>query len=103
MYNNMGDSPRCRTTDPAHVRIFHFTVCQKPWYCLPGRETCKAGQEVWWAKRKQLEISHSLPVTPICTTKFDYKPIAFPSQDASLYTKIQRGCASIPAGCAKFK
>ena len=32
IFNNMGDSDRCRLMDPAKVKIFHFTVCQKPWY-----------------------------------------------------------------------
>jgi hypothetical protein len=30
VYNNMGDSPRCRSIDPAQVKVFHFTVCQVP-------------------------------------------------------------------------
>jgi hypothetical protein len=36
VYNNMGDSKRCREMDPAQVKLFHFTVCQKPW-CEPRR------------------------------------------------------------------
>jgi hypothetical protein len=36
VYNNMGDSPRCRSIDPAQVKVFHFTVCQVPTLTLPN-------------------------------------------------------------------
>jgi hypothetical protein len=44
VYNNMGDSPRCREIDPARVKLFHFTVCQKPW-CVPRRSLLSLSQE----------------------------------------------------------
>ena len=61
VYNNMGDSERCLAMAVGSVKLFHFTVCQKPWYCLPGARTCRQAQERWWQvrlRRHQL----SLPV-----------------------------------------
>ena len=50
-----------------------------------------------------MEAKAGLPVTPVCRTKFDYKPIAFPFQDPSVYQRIQHDCKSLKEGCAKFK
>ena len=53
MYDNMGDTDECRATPLDRVRVVHFTVCQKPWYCLPSRKenTCAAAQQAWWVTR----------------------------------------------------
>jgi len=71
-------------------------------YCLPGGGTCKWGQEFWWTKRNEIEAAAGLPASDYCAKKFDYRPIELPSNDASLFLRVQHGCKELPSGCAKF-
>ena len=102
MYNNMGDSEPCLNMPVGSVKLFHFTVCQKPWYCLPGARACRQAQDKWWQLRNEYEDELRVPRVAMCTAKFDYVAIDHPAQDHELFRNVQHGCATLPGGCAKF-
>jgi len=82
-YNNMSDKPHferddgtkvcrtnenecedCRFASMDDVMTFHFTICQKPWFCLPYRkngiknfELCRAMNRKWYMLRSEMEQS----------------------------------------------
>ena len=65
--------------DPATVKIFHFTACQKPWVCQPwGSTVCEAMQKKWWEMRGELEKKAGLPVTGDCAANGNkYEPLSW--------------------------
>mmetsp|Transcript_4309 Transcript_4309/g.6308 ORF Transcript_4309/g.6308 Transcript_4309/m.6308 type:complete len:520 (-) Transcript_4309:207-1766(-) len=88
LYNTMADNPRdkrtvnnvvsgkcrdgrndcedCRERDIQDVRTAHFTLCQKPWQCLPHKSDvlqqrlCRKLFGEWYKVRADLELSCSL-------------------------------------------
>jgi len=82
-YNNMSDKPYlqrkngericrtneeecddCRFANMEDVVTFHFTICQKPWLCLPYNnlrnknfQLCRQMNYKWYALRSELEAS----------------------------------------------
>lgn len=82
-YNNMCDNPRdqktmndivsgkccdgrvdcedCRSVDISLIKTAHFTLCQKPWHCLPSdtnriqERLCRKLHHEWFRVRKDLE------------------------------------------------
>jgi hypothetical protein len=84
-YNNMADNPRegktvknvahgkCKTNTPdcedcrsravEDIFTFHFTICQKPWKCLPHKQDilqmriCRKTTAEWFRYRSELEKS----------------------------------------------
>jgi hypothetical protein len=82
IYNNMSDRPflekdnkmkvcrtneevceDCRFKNMTDVVTFHFTICQKPWKCLPYTSQnpdfrlCREMNRLWYTYRSQLEVS----------------------------------------------
>merc|ERR1712060_419654 len=50
-YNNMVEINRCMTWRFQDVKSNHFTVCQKPWFCLGIKhKLCKAFTDSWWER-----------------------------------------------------
>jgi len=84
IYNNMCDNPRdkrtvndivsgncldgredcedCRSADLSTIKTAHFTLCQKPWHCLPQdggiiqERLCRKLHHEWFRIRKDLEL-----------------------------------------------
>lgn len=104
VYDNMGDTDGCRGKPISEVKIVHFTVCQKPWYCLPSRkmDTCAAAQDLWWTGRWAIEETLEVERSEYCRRKFMYKPMSIPGQDDTLFQGVQLGCKDRPEGCTKF-
>mmetsp|Transcript_5010 Transcript_5010/g.9672 ORF Transcript_5010/g.9672 Transcript_5010/m.9672 type:complete len:957 (+) Transcript_5010:27-2897(+) len=55
-WDRMQDEPHCNQ-DPKTIKLMHFTVCQKPWFCTgtatgPG---CAYAVEKWWEISRQVE------------------------------------------------
>ena len=85
VYNQMADNPRdkptvadvvngncrtgqdecedCRSRPITDVVTAHFTLCQKPWWCLPHSQDqiqhrlCRQLTHVWYQVRSELEVS----------------------------------------------
>lgn len=104
VYDNMGDTDECRATPLTQVKLMHFTVCQKPWYCLPSKldNTCRAAQGAWWERRWEIEDALGVRRSEHCKRKFAYRPLQFPGQDPALFVGVQEGCKELPEGCVKF-
>jgi hypothetical protein len=57
------DCPDCRSADVRSVVTTHFTLCQKPWTCLPHEHDmiqhrlCRKLTHEWYAVRSELEQS----------------------------------------------
>jgi hypothetical protein len=114
VYNNMNDKPmhekedgkkRCRTNEEhcedcryrpvEDIVTFHYTICQKPWSCLPftsqrpDHALCRTMKQEWFLYRSQLETSwgraghgegtfQSDRYLGYCTAQGAYVPIALP-------------------------
>jgi hypothetical protein len=90
LYDNMGDEDRCRDMAQEQLRLYHFTVCPKPWSCMlnEGRSSCSVAQHAWWKTRQGIEEARGLTPTPTCNRRGRYSPMMVPENDRALYVKL---------------
>lgn len=91
LYDNMGDEARCKALPESELRVYHFTVCSKPWsgYVFRSRhDQCLYAQEMWWEFRRQIESARGLPGTETCTHRGRYTPIDVAANDKALYKEL---------------
>jgi len=79
-YNAMASIKKCFNTSLTEIYSAHYTVCQKPWTCIPsysGRSQCKGLTKFWWDVRREAEAQMGLNISTTngCLDPKKYVPL----------------------------
>ena len=85
LIQNMVQMQKCEVVPYEKVVANHFTVCQKPWFCIYQKDKplCLEFNKKWWKRSRAVEKGLNLEPREECPPNSNYKyiPIDYLSSD----------------------